>query len=185
MVALPCSVFLCSGDITRFEQWVVAEDLFTACSSGKQVKNICDPDSQAAKTGPSTTLGRINGDSAQFTHRVCPCAPFLPAMRFRCAIARHMSVPTTPRPPAMARGTHLPALRRGERGRRRRDGASLLRSDARLGQLGVDRRLHRVQRVLYLGCLMRERDVELALALQDAALAEPRVEALLHIHIGA
>ena len=53
---------------------------------------------------------------------------------------------------------------------------ALLRRHPRLGQFRVDRRLHRVQRVLHLGRLVRERDVELALALQDAALAEPRLK---------
>ena len=60
------------------------------------------------------------------------------------------------------------------------DGArapALLRRDARLGQLRVHRRLRYFQRVPHIGRIMRERDVELALALKDATLAETTIEA--------
>jgi hypothetical protein len=84
MVTLPCRVFQRSGDIARFEQWIVAEDFFTAGARGKQAEHVGDPDSEAAKTGPPTTLGRIDSNSAQFAHRLCLCAAFLPA---RCDFA--------------------------------------------------------------------------------------------------
>ena len=84
MVALPCRIFQRSGDIARFEQWVVAEDLVTAGARGKQAEHVRDPNSQAAKAGASTTLGRIDGDSAQFAHCLCLCAAYLPA---RCDFA--------------------------------------------------------------------------------------------------
>ena len=49
-----------------------------------------------------------------------------------------------------------------------------LRRHPRFGQFRLHRRLHRVQGVADIGRIVRQGDVELALALQDAALAEPR-----------
>ncbi len=62
---------------------------------------------------------------------------------------------------------------------------ALLRRYARLGQFRFHRRLHHLKRVLHIGRVVGERDVELALALQDTALAEATIEPALHLGIGA
>src|SRR5580704_16971944 len=62
---------------------------------------------------------------------------------------------------------------------------ALLRRYPRLGQFRLDRRLHHVERVLHVSRIVGERDVELALALEDTVVAEATIEPTLHVGVGA
>ena len=72
MVALPCRVFEGGGDVSRFQERIVAEDFLAAGARGQKIEHVFDPDAQATQARAVAALGGIDGYPVQFAHGMCP-----------------------------------------------------------------------------------------------------------------
>ena len=63
MVGLRRSKLEHRNNVFRLKIRVIREDILVAFPGGQQVKNVFDPDPEAADTGPPGTRLGINGDA--------------------------------------------------------------------------------------------------------------------------
>ncbi len=66
MIALTRSKFQDSGDVRRFKQRIVRENLVVRCARRQQVEHVLDADAQASNAGAPPTLLRVDRDAKKF-----------------------------------------------------------------------------------------------------------------------
>lgn len=72
MIALTRGEFQHSGDVRRFKQRIVRQNLVVRRARRQQVEHVLDADAQASNAGAPAALLRVDRDAMKFTHAEKP-----------------------------------------------------------------------------------------------------------------